>query len=420
MDNLEKDLNNDIINDENETTEEEKTEQPLEDNSNLEAKEENSNESKEPKDDSEIISIDDVIRNLSKKADEEETSESANEGDEESLDITVDNVDKIEVDDVMESEDEDRKKQEELAKQEEEDEDRYDPNALPTVLSRIEAGLIGTLRLKDNMNAPIFRKGDFIHFTQSNRIEKKDFILYVVKGEYFIRRVIRFDGLDIYVAGDSEKEYHIVHKEDIIAKAIGRQRRKKYLSLALNPKHKLYTFGKVNLAYFRLKNRVTSYDNDVSNQAFEAAMEQTQANVQLENVNKPEYDTTGIDLDSDLQSFLDPDELVRQLNEANRQQAQQAEPIEEIQYIEVDEEGNEIVHDENEEAVEEIVEEPQEEIVEEVQEQAEDDVNQEENASNQEENTEVLETKEENNTDAQNTENKPKPKVQVKKINLKK
>ncbi len=420
MDNLEKDLNNDIINDENETTEEEKTEQPLEDNSNLEAKEENSNESKEPKDDSEIISIDDVIRNLSKKADEEETSESANEGDEESLDITVDNVDKIEVDDVMESEDEDRKKQEELAKQEEEDEDRYDPNALPTVLSRIEAGLIGTLRLKDNMNAPIFRKGDFIHFTQSNRIEKKDFILYVVKGEYFIRRVIRFDGLDIYVAGDSEKEYHIVHKEDIVAKAIGRQRKKKYLSLALNPKHKLYTFGKVNLAYFRLKNRVTSYDNDVSNQAFEAAMEQTQANVQLENVNKPEYDTTGIDLDTDLQSFLDPDELVRQLNEANRQQAQQAEPIEEIQYIEVDEEGNEIVHDENEEAVEEIVEEPQEEIVEEVQEQAEDDVNQEENASNQEENTEVLETKEENNTDAQNTENKPKPKVQVKKINLKK
>lgn len=420
MDNLEKDLNNDIINDENETTEEEKTEQPLEDNSNLEAKEENSNESKEPKDDSEIISIDDVIRNLSKKADEEETSESANEGDEESLDITVDNVDKIEVDDVMESEDEDRKKQEELAKQEEEDEDRYDPNALPTVLSRIEAGLIGTLRLKDNINAPIFRKGDFIHFTQSNRIEKKDFILYVVKGEYFIRRVIRFDGLDIYVAGDSEKEYHIVHKEDIVAKAIGRQRKKKYLSLALNPKHKLYTFGKVNLAYFRLKNRVTSYDNDVSNQAFEAAMEQTQANVQLENVNKPEYDTTGIDLDTDLQSFLDPDELVRQLNEANRQQAQQAEPIEEIQYIEVDEEGNEIVHDENEEAVEEIVEEPQEEIVEEVQEQAEDDVNQEENPSNQEENTEVLEPKEENNTDAQNTENKPKPKVQVKKINLKK
>ena len=420
MDNLEKDLNNDIINDENETTEEEKTEQPLENNSNLEAKEENSNESKEPKDDSEIISIDDVIRNLSKKADEEETSESANEGDEESLDITVDNVDKIEVDDVMESEDEDRKKQEELAKQEEEDEDRYDPNALPTVLSRIEAGLIGTLRLKDNMNAPIFRKGDFIHFTQSNRIEKKDFILYVVKGEYFIRRVIRFDGLDIYVAGDSEKEYHIVHKEDIVAKAIGRQRKKKYLSLALNPKHKLYTFGKVNLAYFRLKNRVTSYDNDVSNQAFEAAMEQTQANVQLENVNKPEYDTTGIDLDTDLQSFLDPDELVRQLNEANRQQAQQAEPIEEIQYIEVDEEGNEIVHDDNEEAVEEIVEEPQEEIVEEVQEQAEDDVNQEENPSNQEENTEVLEPKEENNTDAQNTENKPKPKVQVKKINLKK
>ncbi|MCR4897977.1 MAG: hypothetical protein K5892_02005, partial [Acholeplasmatales bacterium] len=328
MDNLEKDLNNDIINDENETTEEEKTEQPLEDNSNLEANEENSDESNELKDDSEIISIDDVIRNLSKKADEEETSESENEGDEESLDITVDNVDKIEVDDVMESEDEDRKKQEELAKQEEEDEDRYDPNALPTVLSRIEAGLIGTLRLKDNINAPIFRKGDFIHFTQSNRIEKKDFILYVVKGEYFIRRVIRFDGLDIYVAGDSEKEYHIVHKEDIIAKAIGRQRKKKYLSLALNPKHKLYTFGKVNLAYFRLKNRVTSYDNDVSNQAFEAAMEQTQANVQLENVNKPEYDTTGIDLDTDLQSFLDPDELVRQLNEANRQQAQQAEPIE--------------------------------------------------------------------------------------------
>ncbi len=420
MDNLEKDLNNEIINDETETTEQENNEELKDDNvEENKAPQASSNEkSSDDEEASDIISIDDVIRNLSKKQDDEEQKADAEDDEEDTLDITVDNVDKITVEDVMEGEDEAKKKQEEQAKAEEEDEDRYDPNALPTVLSRIEAGLIGTLRLKDNMNAPIFRKGDFIHFTQSNRIEKKDFILYVVKGEYFIRRVIRFDGLDIYVAGDSEKEYHIVHKEDIIAKAIGRQRRKKYLSLALNPKHKLYTFGKVNLAYFRLKNRVTSYDNDVSNQAFEAAMEQTQANVQLENVNKPEYDTTGIDLDSDLQSFLDPDELVRQLNEANRQQAQAAEPIEEIQYIEVDEDGNEIVPgEETEEVIEEVVEEVVEEeqpATEEVQEETE----------SVEENTEAEvqdETpSEEEKPEAPQGENQAKPKVQVKKINLKK
>ena len=410
MDNIEKDLNNEIINDENEKIEDGNNDTSLE-KTNQESQEQKEPDSSESKDDNEIISIDDVIRNLSKKADEEEKQEQ-NQEEEESLDITIDNVDEITVDDVMESEDEDRKKQEEAKEKEkeEEEEDRYDPNALPTVLSRIEAGLIGTLRLKDNMNAPIFRKGDFIHFAQPNRIEKKDFILYSVRGEYFIRRIIRFDGLDIYVAGDSEKEYHIVHKEDIVAKAIGRQRRKKYLSLALNPKHKLYTFGKVNLAYLRLKNRVTSYDNDVSNQAFEAAMEQTQANVQLENVNKPEYDTTGIDLDSDLQSFLDPDELVRQLNEANRQQTQQAEPIEEIQYIEVDEDGNEIIHDEEleEQVVEEVIEEePQEEI-------------QEENEDKQVEEATSNEIVKEENNQAPEGENETKQKVQIKKINLKK
>ena len=417
MENLDKDLDNEIVDDENATTEEnnETQEETLEENNSSE-------EVKEKKDNSDIISIDDVIRNLSKNNDEEETEESEDE-EEDTLDITKDNVDKITVEDVMESEDEAKKKAEEEEKkaQEQEDEDRYDPNALPTVLARIEAGLIGTLRLKDNMNAPIFRKGDFIHFAQPNRIEKKDFILYSVRGEYFIRRIIRFDGLDIYVAGDSEKEYHIVHKEDIAGKAIGRQRRKKYLSLSLNPKHKLYTFGKVNLAYFRLKNRVTSYDNDVSEQAFENAMEQMQANqAQLENVNKPEYDTTGIDLDSDLQSFLDPDELVRQLNEANRQQAQEAETIEEIQYIEVDEEGNEIVPgEENTEQVEQVVEENDVQESQETQEEP-----QEEILESQDE--EVADESQENDSKASTepqevtSEAKPKPKVAVKKINLKK
>ena len=145
-------------------------------------------------------------------------------------------------------------------------------------------------------------------------------------------RIIKFKQYSIYVAGDQEKEYHVIHKEDIIGKVIGRQRGRRFLSFVLKPAKPIYVFRKVNLAYFRLKDRVLDYEDDVNNQALENAMQNLGQTQQQQETEQYKYD---FDLDSELSSFLDPDELVRQL------ETSEAQPVEEeIQYV--DEDGNPI------------------------------------------------------------------------------
>ncbi len=214
----------------------------------------------------------------------------------------------------------------------EEVEEKLDVNGLDIVLDRVTHGLIGTLKIEDDMNKPLLRVGDYAHIRTPQRLEKKDLVLYKTHDEYFIRRIIKFKDMNIYVAGDHEKEYHIIHKEDIIGKVIGRQRKKRFLSFSLNPTKKIYVFRKVNLAYFRLKDRVLDYEDDINNQALENAM-QNITEQQQQDAQQYKYD---FDLDSELSSFLDPDELVRQLENSETLQPQE----EEIQYV--DEFGNPI------------------------------------------------------------------------------
>lgn len=201
-----------------------------------------------------------------------------------------------------------------------EEEDEFNPNSYDIVIDRVQHGLVGTLKIvNDDTNKPIFKNGDFVHFIAPARLERKDFVLYQNHDNYFIRRIIKFEGEDIYVAGDNEKEYHIIHKEDVIGKAIGRQRKKKYISFALNPSKKFYTFKKVKLARLRLGKRVMDYDGDLSQESYEIAMQKLEANTNLNAQNAQKVQATptviasDIDLDSDLASFLNPDDLVREI-----------------------------------------------------------------------------------------------------------
>ncbi len=201
-----------------------------------------------------------------------------------------------------------------------EEEDEFNPNSYDIVIDRVQHGLVGTLKIvNDDTNKPIFKNSDFVHFIAPARLERKDFVLYQSHDNYFIRRIIKFEGDDIYVAGDNEKEYHIIHKEDVIGKAIGRQRKKKYISFALNPSKKFYTFKKVKLARLRLGKRVMDYDGDLSQESYEIAMQKLEANTNLnaQNTQKvqaaPTIIASDIDLDSDLASFLNPDDLVREI-----------------------------------------------------------------------------------------------------------
>lgn len=222
----------------------------------------------------------------------------------------------------------------EKKKDEEENYEKLDVNSINVVVDRIKGGLVGSLRIEDDVNKPLFKTGDIVHFRMPEKLQIKDFVLYKSMEHYFVRRIIKFKEYNIYVSGDNENMYRIIHKEDVIGKAIGRQRKNKYLSLSLGEKKKLYTFKKVNLAYFRLKNRVTDYESDINKEVLATATANLEVTPKLELQNeKPQEYKGSIDLDSDLKSFIDPDQLVRELEKHEDETVE-----EEIQYV--DENGN--------------------------------------------------------------------------------
>ena len=273
-----------------------------------------------------------------------------------------------------------------------EDEDKIDVHSMEVVVERVLGGLVGSLRIENDINKPLFKKGDYVLLRAPAKLAIKDFVLYESHEEYFLRRIIKYKEDDIYVAGDNEKAYHIIHKEDIVGKVLSRERKNKRLSFSLTPKKKLYTFKKVNLAPLRLGKRILDYEQESNIESFELAAQSIETKNLFENKAEIKYN---IDLDSDLKAFLNPDTLVLELRNSMNQApveeevAQEVIEGEEIEYIEeeaqeandqdsseiedaasddneseadeeiiyVDEDGNPIEVDENVEIVEEIEEE---------------------------------------------------------------
>lgn len=236
-----------------------------------------------------------------------------------------------------EDEEESKALKDQQAKDDQKEKGRFDSEILETVLERVEAGLIGSLPIgKDPTNRPILKTGDIAQLRKPNRLLRKDFVFYRIGDDYFLRRIIKFKGDDIYVAGDREHQYHIIHKEDIVAKVVGRERGKRYISFGFFPKGKFYTWRKVNLAVFRLGNRIQTYESDQNAESFEAAMQLLETQKQEPQVqdNTPVI-SADIDLDSDLAAFIDPDELVQELRDEQKK-------AEEEEIVYVDEYGNEI------------------------------------------------------------------------------
>lgn len=207
----------------------------------------------------------------------------------------------------------------EVAEQEQEEE-KFDPNRIDHVVDRITHGLVGALRInkEDTLNKPFFKEGDIVCLRAITRLQRGDFILYTSHEQFFLRRIIKFSEDDIYVAGDAEKEYHIIHKDDVVGKAISRERKNKWLTLTgFMKKKRVYTFRKVTLAGLRLGKRVSTYEDDVNSEAYELAMQNLESSRQQTTPEKPQY-VINIDLDSELQSFLNPDDLVKEWEEAER------------------------------------------------------------------------------------------------------
>ncbi len=211
----------------------------------------------------------------------------------------------------------------------ESEEEKVDVNSKEVVVERVEHGLIGTLRIEDEINSPFFKANDLAFIRYPSKLEKKAYVLYKDHDDYFLRRIMKYSDDGIYVAGDNERNYHLIKKDAIIGKVIGRQRKNKFKSINLNPSISLdlYTLIKYNLSYFRLKNRVIAYDDDINSEAFEIAKER------LENVNDNKASNAPViiqqdiekDLDSELNYFINPDDLVIELQKEMEAQAIQEE-----------------------------------------------------------------------------------------------
>lgn len=221
----------------------------------------------------------------------------------------------------------------------EELDEHVDVNSKEVVVERVEHGLIGSLRIEDEINAPFFKTNDLAFIRHPSKLEKKDYVLYKDHDDYFLRRVMKYNENGIYVAGDNEKSYHLIEKESIIGKVIGRQRKNKFKSINLKPSISLdiYTLVKYNLAYFRLKNRVIAYEDDINTEAFEIAKER------FETVNENKASTPVViqqdiekELDSELNYFINPDDLVIELQKEMQAEAirQENEKIEKERKLE--------------------------------------------------------------------------------------
>ena len=173
---------------------------------------------------------------------------------------------------------------------------------IDVVVNRVEAGVVGSLYIEDTMNKPFFIPGDIVHLTKYSKLLIGDFILYEEQGKYFIRRIIKFKNDDIYIAGDNENMYHKIDKTLIIAKAIARERKLTTVSLNDRSKFKGYRFKKTKLAYFRLKNRVIEYEQELLDESIKIAKMNTVVNESKKtNVNM------SVNIDIDLSNFVDPD-----------------------------------------------------------------------------------------------------------------
>jgi hypothetical protein len=211
---------------------------------------------------------------------------------------------------------------------------------IETVVERVEAGLVGTLYITNEINKPFFKKGDLAHIRTGGRIQIGDFILYKDHEEYFLRRIIKYKDEDIYVAGDNENRYHTVQKDAVVGKVIARDRNNAHYSLSLGKKT-FYDFKKTKLVKARLGNRITHYEQELLEESLLKAQQMAEEEIhetltEVTRLNET-YNLQGIDLDSDLAMFLDPEDLIKELRQAQQQESLYQQAMEGLEEPENDE-----------------------------------------------------------------------------------
>jgi len=169
---------------------------------------------------------------------------------------------------------------------------------------KLEDRHICSIKVMDNINSPILKVNDIIHFIMSEKVNIKDFILYKNYDKYFIRRIIKITKKGVYVAGDNENKYHLISQNDIVGRAVGRERGIKYLSFTLKPRYRLYALRKTKINYLRLKNRITDYDEEVN----EITLRNLKSNTK-KSLNEKKKIKEDLEIDDAIKIFINPNEF---------------------------------------------------------------------------------------------------------------
>ncbi len=204
--------------------------------------------------------------------------------------------------------------------------------SIEKVIDRLENGNVASYKALDELNRPIIRKDDIIQLKESEEYKKKNFVLYRFQDEYFLKRIVKIvvkkekieveDNGEVnyytithttyYLAADKEKVMHVVSDEQILGRAIARQRGKKYYSL-LNKHHRfLYNFFKVHFLFFRFKgNKAIDTDMQINYEAIKQAIINTKKNNKSTDIKKKSIK----DLKKDLAGFEDPNAFITRYHE---------------------------------------------------------------------------------------------------------
>ncbi len=165
-------------------------------------------------------------------------------------------------------------------------------NSFDEIESRLENGIVASYVIEDDDNSPILRKDDIVQLIQANHYEIKDFVFYKFNNEFFLKRVIRLESIKqrieitdergeptfytleqikYFLASDKEKILHVVYDDQILGRAISRQRKLKFFSLTVKKHHKIFVFFKTKFVHLRFKNRIADYDRQINYESLRKA-----------------------------------------------------------------------------------------------------------------------------------------------------
>ncbi len=201
------------------------------------------------------------------------------------------------------------------------------------VVNLAKEGHVSAFRIENEDNYPMFKIDDYAMLNRQDEYKKKDFVLYETTNGYYLKRILKiktkrevveikdddgniidlyhYDDKKFFLASDNDDVIHIAKEDQIIAKAIARQRKRKYYSLSIKSHRRpIYTFYKVNFLRTRFKNRVTDYDTESSYEALKNAYLITQKEKKEE-----KKKITHIE-NKDLESFETPTDYLKRYEES--------------------------------------------------------------------------------------------------------